>query len=96
MHKVLFPNHARERDFEKQISKLSKENQEAVMVAIENLAHEPRPSGVPKLRPPIAVGQDLAQYRIRIGNYRVLYDIDDKRKIVWILDVRLRSEKTYR
>jgi len=29
--------------------------------------------------------QFVAQYRLRVGNYRVLYDVDDKQKTVWIL-----------
>ncbi|MCK5306746.1 MAG: type II toxin-antitoxin system RelE/ParE family toxin [Candidatus Omnitrophica bacterium] len=35
-------------------------------------------------------------YRLRIGDYRVLYNVDDKQKIVWILDIRICAEKTYR
>jgi len=35
-----------------------------------------------------------AQYRLRIGDYRVLYDVDDERRIVWILALRKRGERT--
>ena len=65
------------------------------MEAIEQLADGPRPLGEPKIKPPLIVYQFTAQYRLRVGNYRILYDVDDKRKIVWILDVRKRDESTY-
>lgn len=96
MYKVDFPSSGRAKEFKKQLLKLSAIQQDAIMVGVESLVNDPRPQGIPKIRPPISIGQDLAQYRIRIGNYRVLYDIDDKTKTVWILALRLRSEKTYR
>ncbi|MDD5092506.1 MAG: type II toxin-antitoxin system RelE/ParE family toxin [Candidatus Wallbacteria bacterium] len=34
-------------------------------------------------------------YRLRIGDYRVLYTIDDKNKIVVIYRIKSRSERTY-
>ncbi len=53
---------------------------------IESLAEEPRPPRCLKL-----VGEnDL--WRIRIGDYRVLYSINDKEKIVEIVAVRHRRE----
>jgi len=60
------------------------------------LGNNPRPHGNPKIKPPIEVYNHLAQYRIRIGSYRVLYDVDDKRKKVWIFALRRRNERTYR
>lgn len=55
--------------------------------AIQGLVAEPRPSGVKKLRD--AAG-DL--YRIRIGDYRVIYEIDDAVIVVVIIRVRHRRE----
>ncbi|MCK5306739.1 MAG: type II toxin-antitoxin system RelE/ParE family toxin [Candidatus Omnitrophica bacterium] len=52
--------------------------------------------GFTEIKPPIPVSYHLAEYRLKIGDYRVLYNVDDKQKIVWILDIRLRAEKTYR
>lgn len=95
MYNVLFPNSSRAKEFKKQLLKLPLSIQDDIMKAVEALAEEPRPHGIPKIRPPISIGQNIAQYRIRIGNYRILYDIDDKNKIVWILALRLRNEKTY-
>ena len=69
------------------------------MQEVSKLADNPRPYGekaFKKLKLPIQFYQYVAQYRIRIGNYRMLYDVDDEKKIVWILALRRRSEKTYR
>lgn len=56
-----------------------------VLPQIESLATEPRPPGCRKLS-----GSD-SDFRIRIGNYRVLYEIDDAERTVRILRVRHRS-----
>ncbi|GAG72873.1 unnamed protein product [marine sediment metagenome] len=48
------------------------------------------------LHPLFRFNKYTAQYRIRVGDYRVLYDIDDNKKIVWILTIRKRGEKTYK
>ena len=54
--------------------------------SIERLAREPRPRGCRKIR-----GADNL-WRIRIGDYRVLYTIDDQARIIDILAVRHRSD----
>jgi mRNA interferase RelE/StbE len=58
--------------------------------AVRSLAEEPHPRGVSKIR-----GADKA-YRIRVGNYRVVYDVHDGDNLVLILQVVRRSETTYR
>ena len=58
--------------------------------AIRSLAEEPRPRGVRKIR-----GTENA-YRIRVSNYRVVYDVYDSDNLVLILQVARRSETTYR
>ena len=57
---------------------------------IETLSTNPRPHGVRKLQ-----GQE-SSWRIRVGPYRVIYDIDDNRQLVVILKLDRRSEATYR
>lgn len=99
-YKVKFPNRSLEKKFGKGLSKIPQVNiQNQIMDAIEKLAENPRPFGTKsfrKLTPPIYFYHFTAQYRIRIGDYRVLYDIDDRQKIVWILYLRKRAEHTYR
>jgi mRNA interferase RelE/StbE len=53
------------------------------------LAVEPRPPGATKL-----AGSEL--WRLRVGDVRVIYAIDDKRRLVVVLRVARRSESTYR
>ena len=92
---VRFPTEAVRKKFHKALESIPPKIQEDVMAAIESLGDNPRPSGQPKIKPPLIVYQYTAQYRIRVRNYRVLYDVDDKKKVVWVLDIRKRNERTY-
>jgi mRNA-degrading endonuclease RelE of RelBE toxin-antitoxin system len=95
-HSVRFPTHSIEKKFQKLLVAIpSQKVQDEIMEAIENLAGNPRPFGEPKLKPPLIVYQLTAQYRTRVRNFRILYDVDDKNRIVWILDLRKRNERTY-
>ncbi len=38
----------------------------------------------------------MAQYRRRVGDWRILFDIDDREQILAIIDIRKRDEHTYR
>lgn len=98
-YKVRFPAPSVENKFNKLLSKIPQNIQDDIMEAVENLADNPRPYGkkpFKKLKTPVQFHQFAASCRIRIGGYRVLYDIDDKRKLVWILALRKRSERTYK
>ena len=57
-----------------------------VMDAIRSLAREPRPHGCRKLR------NSENSWRIRVGEYRVVYTIDDTKGVVDIGRVRHRRE----
>ncbi|MHC0062133.1 type II toxin-antitoxin system RelE family toxin [Nostoc sp. UIC 10890] len=70
----------------KQLKKLSPELQERILVKIDDLAIEPRPNGVKKLK-----GKENA-YRIRLGEYRVIYDIFDDILVVNVVEVGHRSK----
>lgn len=98
-YEVKFPTYPLERKFGKVLSKVHQRDvQEKIMEEVEKLADEPRPGGkkFKALRPPISFYEFAAGYRIRIGDYRVLYDVDDEKKIVWVLALRKRSEGTYK
>ncbi len=93
-----FPAAAIERHFHKALEGLSHETHEKIMEAIASLQDNPRPFGAKpftQLKPSVHIYDYVAQYRLRISDYRVLYDVDDHRKIVWILALRKRNEKTY-
>ncbi len=56
---------------------------------ILDLARSPRPLGARKVR-----GQP-GTWRVRVGSYRILYDIHDDAALIVILKVARRSESTY-
>jgi mRNA interferase RelE/StbE len=58
-----------------------------VIAAIRALAPNPRPPGCRKLH-----GSGRDDYRIRVGEHRVLYEVDDIARRVRIMRVRHRRE----
>lgn len=56
-----------------------------IKVAIYELANNPRPSGFKKLK-----GRD--GYRIRVGDYRIIYDIFDNLLLVDVIELGHRKE----
>ena len=54
---------------------------------IDSLAEEPRPVGVKKLK-----GMDEDLFRIRLGDYRIIYSVEDEIKIVDIRRVGHRKD----
>ena len=98
-YEVKFPSSSLENKFEKMLLKIPEKNiRKRIINGIEALAANPRPDGkkTKKLKPSVHLYNLTAEYRLRIGNYRVLYDIEDNKKIVWILVLRKRSEKSYK
>ncbi len=72
-------------DLEKALAKISKRDAKFIKEKIESLANDPRPHGSIKLS-----GKEL--YRIRQGNYRIIYKILDNKLVVIILDVDGRKD----
>ena len=70
---------------QKQLDKLSDYIAEPIMDAISGLEENPRPAGYIKLK-----GRD--GYRIRTGNYRIIYDIFDSELIVDIIALGHRKD----
>jgi mRNA interferase RelE/StbE len=68
-----------------ELRKLPGESYERVKEAIRKLSEEPRPGGCKKL-----AGRD--GWRIRVGDYRVIYEIDDKARIITVLHVGHRRD----
>ena len=64
---------------QKQLDDLPQKQRKRLISAIRLLADEPRPSGVKKLK-----GYEKT-YRIRVGDYRVIYNIEDQEKLILIL-----------
>ena len=94
-----FPSVSIEEKFRKVLTELPQAMQDRIMEEIERLSTNPYPygdKGFRKLKPPIGIFNYVAQYRLRVGDYRVLCDVDNKRRVVWILALRRRSEQTYK
>jgi mRNA interferase RelE/StbE len=70
----------------RQLRKLDRAAQRRVQAAIELLATEPRPSGAKKL-----VGGD-GEWRVRTGDYRVVYEIHDTVLLILVVAVGHRRE----
>jgi len=70
----------------KQLSSIPKHISQRISGAIDSLARNPRPHGVEKLS-----GDDNL-YRIRVGNYRIVYSIQDNLLIVLVVRVGPRKD----
>ena len=62
-----------------------------VALAINGLSDDPRPPNCAKLR---GTKRDL--YRLRVGSYRVVYEIRDEVSLILVVRLARRTERTYR
>ena len=74
-----------ERKAQREMEVLPDDALQNVVHVIGNLVNTPRPQGVKKL-----IGKD--GWRIRVNDYRVLYTIDDKHKLISIYRVKHRKD----
>jgi len=74
-----------ERRAQRSLSRIAAQERERISGAIRRLADEPRPHGVKKLS-----GRNV--WRIRVGEYRVLYEIHDARLLILVVDIGHRRE----
>lgn len=70
----------------RQVKKLPRPARDRVLAVVEGLAEDPRPHGATKL-----VGERTA-WRIRVGDYRVIYDIFDAELTVTVVRAGHRRE----
>jgi mRNA interferase RelE/StbE len=71
---------------DRQLAKLPHDVQRRITAAVEALADDPRPPGVVKI-----TGDDNL-WRIRVGDYRIVYEIHGDRLIVLVLRVAHRKD----
>ena len=97
-YEISFPSDSLAREFEKQVGKLPLKLQRQIKQKVDALAENPHPGikSFKRLSPPVFYKDYTARYRIRIGNQRILYDVDSQKKTVSILGIRKREEKTYK
>ena len=70
----------------RQLRKLDRSIQDRVVRRLEKLEKDPRPPRVEKME------GDESTYRIRMGEYRIVYEIRDKVLVVLVLKVGHRRE----
>ena len=71
---------------ERELHRIDPQMVPKVVAAVRALAEQPRPSGTRKL-----AGSEQA-YRIRVGDYRVVYTVDDQQKYISVDRVRHRKD----
>jgi mRNA interferase RelE/StbE len=70
---------------QKELAQLPKQEYERIKEAIKNLSRDPRPAGCKKLS-----GRE--GWRIRVGDYRVIYEIDDPQQSLTVLQIGHRRD----
>ena len=82
MYRVRLTGRAR-----RELDKTTGEDAEKIVSTLQALGENPRPPGVKKLRDSI--------HRVRVGNWRIIYAVFDKERLVLVGKIARRSEDTY-
>jgi mRNA interferase RelE/StbE len=69
----------------KELKSLPKKDVQRITSKIQSLSNEPRPYGCEKL-------SAQERYRIRQGNYRIVYSIEDDKLIVYVIKIAHRRK----
>lgn len=72
----------------KTLLRIPEPHRERIRLAIRRLGLDPRPAGVE----PMAGHQDTRRWRIRVGTYRVIYEIHDDRLLVLVIRIGHRGQ----
>ncbi|WP_419911057.1 type II toxin-antitoxin system RelE family toxin [Candidatus Poriferisodalis sp.] len=70
----------------KSIARLPRTEQQRIRAAIDLLADEPRPPGC------VTLTGEEGVYRVRVGNYRILYEVVDDRLLILVVRVGHRRD----
>jgi len=70
---------------QKQLAKIDRQSQKHIIETIQALANTPRPFGCKKL-------SGRAAWRIRVGSYRIIYEIHDDQLLILIVEVGDRKD----
>ena len=73
----------------KALRRLDKQTIEKIGKVIDKLADDPRPFGYKKLV------DEESLYRVRVGNYRIIYEVHDEVCLIVVLRLARRREDTY-
>ena len=73
------------RSAQKQLSKIERRDQSRIIEAVQKLTETPRPPGCKKL-------SGRPAWRIRVGSYRVIYEVQDESLLILVIDIGHRRE----
>jgi mRNA interferase RelE/StbE len=74
------------RSAEKDLRRIAKDQISRILNAVRTLAENPFPEGAKKL-----VGSDMT-YRIRVGDYRIIYQFHRQRSVIEVSRIRHRKD----
>ena len=69
----------------KDLARIERKYRQKIIAAIDELAHNPQPAGCKKLR-------NREGWRVRVGEYRILYSIEEERLLVLVVRIGHRRE----
>ena len=72
----------------RELDRLSDSDYQRIRAALDSLSDNPRAHSSVRLQANI--------YRVRVGNFRIIYSVDDSARTVILGAVRRRNEGTYR
>ena len=72
---------------ERQLEKLNPDIRRRIVRALRGLEAEPRPTGAEML----SGGSGSRRWRLRVGDYRVIYEIQDDRLLVLVIRIGYRA-----
>jgi len=84
----VFEVRLRSKRVQRELDALQEVDYERVVVKLRALANDPRPQGCEKLYNAI--------YRVRIGDFRIIYLVDEESERIEVGGIRRRSERTYK
>jgi mRNA interferase RelE/StbE len=70
----------------KTLAALPRREQQRIRAAIDLLAETPRPPGC------VALAGRSGSYRVRVGDYRIVYEVHDDRLVVQVVRIGHRSD----
>ena len=73
------------RSAERELRRLPRDNIPRILSRMQQLASQPRPPGCKKLT-------DEEEYRVRQGDFRILYTVDDQQRLVEVVKIAHRRE----
>jgi len=84
----VFEVRLRSKRVQRELDALQGIDYERVIAKLRALANDPRPQGCEKLYDAI--------YRVRVGDFRIIYLIDEENNRIEVGGIRRRSERTYK